>query len=85
MDSKITHFKLIGVAAILSAAIATLSRARSATWRFIVIWTAFIVLNICTAMFDTGSAWFDDEPKGRSDGRIALPCIAMQQASSIML
>jgi hypothetical protein len=47
--------------------------ARSATPRCTVIWTASIVLNICIAMFDTGSAWFDDEPKCRSDGRIVLP------------
>ena len=30
-------------------------------------------------------AWFDDEHTCRSDGRIALPCITMQQASWMRL
>ena len=43
-----------------------------ATKRFTVISTASIVLNNCTATFDTGSFWLDDEPKYRSDGRIVM-------------
>lgn len=83
--SKITNVKLIGLAAILSAAIATLSVGAFGHPAFHSDMDRIHRLNISTAMFDTGSAWFDDEPKCRSDGRIALPCITMQQAGWMRL